>query len=146
MAGSSKKKAKDGRTSPTKEAAKARTSPEKDAGKGHTSSAKKTTKANDEERPPRNFEEYCVKDGEAVLTLEEIHPTALCLLQMREKDIIFGAIMGNVSMMKPENAAEILDGLLGGHLDLKPNIQTGQRLDANKMQLNTTYARVSKYL
>ena len=135
MAGSSKKKAKDGRTSPTKE-----------AGKGHTSPAKKTTQTNDEERPPRNFEEYCVKDGEAVLTLEEIHPTALCLLQMREKDIIFNANMGNVSMMKPENAAEILDGLLGGHLDLKPNIQTGQRLDANKMQLNTTYARVSQYL
>lgn len=140
MAGSSKKKTKDGRASPTKEAAKARTLQGKDAGKGHK------TKANDEETPPRNFEEYCVKDGEAVLTLEEIHPTALCLLQMREKDIIFNANMGNVSMMKPENAAEILDGLLGGHLDLKPNIQTGQRLDANKMQLNTTYARVSQYL
>src|SRR6056300_1304909 len=74
MAGSSKKKAKDGRTSPTKETAKARKSPEKEAGKSLTSPAKKTTQTNDEEAPPRNFEEYCVKHGKAVLAREEIHP------------------------------------------------------------------------
>ena len=93
---------------------------------------------------PENFAEYCVKHDEEVIVRESIHPTALCLLQMRDQGVIFVPSHGNVSMMKPENAAEILDGLLGGALDSKPHIVTGQPLDANKMQIMTTYARVSE--
>ena len=84
-----------------------------------------------------NFAEYCVKHDKEVVVRESIHPMALCLLQMRDQDVIFVPSLGNVSMMKPKNAAEILDDLLGG---------AGQPLVANKVQIMTTYARVSQDL
>ena len=93
---------------------------------------------------PENVAEFCVECNKDRVERKSIHPTALCLLEIRENNIIFSPPHGNVSMMKPENAAEILDGLLGGHLDSKPHIITRQPLDANKLQIMTTYARVSQ--
>ena len=100
----------------------------------------------EKEERPSNIEEYCMRmDKNEFLLHERVHPMALCLLQMRDDDIIFVPSKGNVSMMKPKNAAEIMDGLLGGKLNLKPHVPRGQALDANKMQIMTTYARISIY-
>jgi hypothetical protein len=73
----------------------------------------------------------------------EIHPTSFPLLQLRKESVIYSPKIGNVSMMKSENAADIADALLGSQLDTSPNIPKGLRLDANKLQATMTYARVS---
>ena len=57
--------------------------------------------------------------------------------------MIYSPKLGNFSMMKTKNAADITDGLLGSPLDTSPNISTGIDLVANKMALTITYARVS---
>ncbi len=73
----------------------------------------------------------------------DINPMAFPLIQLRKEDVIYSPKLGNFSMMKTKNAADIADGLLGSPLDTSPNIPMGIDLVANKMTLTITYARVS---
>ena len=74
---------------------------------------------------------------------QDIPPMAFPLIQLRKEDVIYAPKMGNFSMMKTKNAADIADILLGGKLDTSPNIPEGIDLVANKMTLTIAYVRVS---